>query len=45
MSWIQCRKDRALMRIIELEDPDNAIIFCNTRNEVEYVAEFSNVCL
>ena len=32
------QKDRALMRIIELEDPDNAIIFCNTRNEVEYVA-------
>ncbi|MDD2999834.1 MAG: DEAD/DEAH box helicase [Candidatus Riflebacteria bacterium] len=32
------QKDRAMMRIIELEDPDNAIIFCNTRNEVEYVA-------
>ncbi len=32
------QKDRALMRVIELEDPDNAIIFCNTRNEVEYVA-------
>ncbi|PKL45726.1 MAG: ATP-dependent helicase [Candidatus Riflebacteria bacterium HGW-Riflebacteria-1] len=31
-------KDRAMMRVIELEDPDNAIIFCNTRNEVEYVA-------
>lgn len=32
------QKDRALMRVIELEDPANAIIFCNTRNEVEYVA-------
>ena len=32
------QKDRAMMRVIELEDPDNAIIFCNTRNEVEYVA-------
>ncbi|HNX76498.1 MAG TPA: DEAD/DEAH box helicase [Candidatus Rifleibacterium sp.] len=32
------QKDRALMRVIELEDPHNAIIFCNTRNEVEYVA-------
>ena len=31
-------KDRAMMRVIEVEDPDNAIIFCNTRNEVEYVA-------
>lgn len=32
------QKDRAMMRIFEMEDPDNAIIFCNTRNEVEYVA-------
>jgi ATP-dependent RNA helicase DeaD len=32
------QKDRSLMRIIELEDPENGIIFCNTRNEVEYVA-------
>ena len=32
------QKDRSLMRIIEVEDPKNAIIFCNTRNEVEYVA-------
>jgi len=32
------QKDRAMMRIIELEDPDNAIIFCNTRSEVEYVS-------
>ncbi len=32
------QKDRVLMRVIELEDPDNAIIFCNTRSEVEYVS-------
>lgn len=32
------QKDRAMMRIMELEDPDNAIIFCNTRSEVEYVS-------
>ena len=32
------QKDRSLMRIIEVEDPENGIIFCNTRNEVEYVA-------
>ncbi|MFZ5950586.1 MAG: DEAD/DEAH box helicase [Candidatus Rifleibacteriota bacterium] len=32
------QKDRSLMRIIEVEDPQNGIIFCNTRNEVEYVA-------
>lgn len=31
-------KDRALMNIIELEDPQNGIIFCNTKSEVEYVA-------
>lgn len=31
-------KDRTLMRIIEMENPENAIIFCNTRTEVEYVA-------
>lgn len=32
------QKDRVLMRVIELEDPDSAIIFCNTKSEVEYVA-------
>jgi ATP-dependent RNA helicase DeaD len=32
------QKDRVLMRIVEMEDPENAIIFCNTRSEVEYVA-------
>ena len=31
-------KDRSLVRIIELENPDSAIIFCNTKNKVHYVA-------
>lgn len=28
-------KDRALMQIIELENPESAIIFCNTKRDVE----------
>jgi ATP-dependent RNA helicase DeaD len=31
-------KDRALIRIIELDNPDSAIIFCNTKARVHYVA-------
>lgn len=31
-------KDRALVRIIEVENPDSAIIFCNTKRRVSYVA-------
>ncbi|MCB8943050.1 MAG: DEAD/DEAH box helicase [Ardenticatenaceae bacterium] len=31
-------KDRALVRIIEVENPDSAIIFCNTKARVNYVA-------
>ena len=31
-------KDRILMRIFEMEDPESAIIFCNTKSEVEYVS-------
>jgi len=31
-------KDRILMRVIELDNPPNGIIFCNTRDEVAYVA-------
>ncbi len=31
-------KDRALVRIIEVENPDSAIIFCNTKMRVNYVA-------
>lgn len=30
-------KDRSLVRIIEVENPDSAIIFCNTKNRVHYV--------
>ncbi|MCX7846976.1 MAG: DEAD/DEAH box helicase [bacterium] len=31
------KKDRALVRIIEVENPQSAIIFCNTKNDVHYV--------
>ncbi len=31
-------KDRALMRIIELENPHSGIIFCNTKANVRYVS-------
>ena len=31
-------KDRALARLIEVENPDSALIFCNTRVRVHYVA-------
>jgi ATP-dependent RNA helicase DeaD len=31
-------KDRALVRIIEFETPSQAIIFCNTKTRVDYVA-------
>jgi ATP-dependent RNA helicase DeaD len=31
-------KDRSLIRIIEVENPDAALIFCNTKNRVHYVA-------
>jgi ATP-dependent RNA helicase DeaD len=30
-------KDRSLVRIIEVENPDSAIIFCNTKARVTYV--------
>jgi ATP-dependent RNA helicase DeaD len=30
-------KDRALVRIIEVENPPSGIIFCNTRSETHYV--------
>ncbi len=32
------QKDRALVRIIEVENPSSALIFCNTKVRVEYVA-------
>ncbi len=31
-------KDRALIRLIEIDNPDSAIIFCNTKATVEYLA-------
>jgi ATP-dependent RNA helicase DeaD len=31
-------KDRALVRIIETENPDSAIVFCNTKATARYVA-------
>jgi ATP-dependent RNA helicase DeaD len=30
-------KDRSLVRIIEVENPISALIFCNTKNRVDYV--------
>ncbi len=32
-------KDRSLVRLIEMENPDSGIIFCNTKANVHYVAE------
>lgn len=32
-------KDRALVRIIEVENPDSAIIFCNTKANVAFIAK------
>ncbi|MBU0494466.1 MAG: DEAD/DEAH box helicase [Chloroflexi bacterium] len=32
-------KVRSLVRIIEVENPDAAMVFCNTRSEVHYVTE------
>lgn len=34
------QKDRVLVRLLELENPDAAFIFANTKKEVEYVAQF-----
>jgi ATP-dependent RNA helicase DeaD len=31
-------KDRSLVRIIEMENPESAIIFCNTKQSVHYVS-------
>lgn len=31
-------KDRALIRLIEMENPTSAIIFCNTKSNVHYIA-------
>lgn len=34
------QKDRVLVRLIEMENPESAIIFANTKREVEYVGHF-----
>ncbi|MBN2387602.1 MAG: DEAD/DEAH box helicase [Anaerolineales bacterium] len=31
-------KDRSLVRLIEIENPESALIFCNTKRRVHYVA-------
>jgi ATP-dependent RNA helicase DeaD len=31
-------KDRSLVRLIEIENPASAIIFCNTKNRVHYIS-------
>ncbi len=33
-------KEHALVRILEYEDPESAIIFCNTKDDVRYVTTF-----
>lgn len=33
-------KDRALLKIIEMKNPSEALIFCNTKREVEYLGVF-----
>ena len=33
-------KDRALIKLIEWENPSSAIVFANTRREVDYLAQF-----
>jgi ATP-dependent RNA helicase DeaD len=33
-------KDRSLVRILEMENPGNALIFCNRKSEVEYLFQF-----
>ena len=32
-------KERSLVRILEVENPDSAIIFCNTKDRVRFLAE------
>ncbi len=34
------QKDRVLVRLIEMENPESAIIFANTKREVEYLGQF-----
>jgi len=34
------QKDRTLLKIIEMENPEAALVFCNTKREVEYLGTF-----
>ncbi|MDT8325211.1 MAG: DEAD/DEAH box helicase, partial [Bacteroidota bacterium] len=34
------QKDRSLLRLIEYENPDSALIFTNTKRDAEYLSEF-----
>jgi ATP-dependent RNA helicase DeaD len=36
----QMEKDRMLVRLIELENPESAIVFVNTKRDVEYLTQF-----
>ncbi len=36
----QMEKDRLLVRLFELENPESAIVFVNTKREVEYLTKF-----
>jgi len=38
------QKDRVLVRLIEMENPESAIIFANTRREVEYLGKYLQNC-
>ena len=33
-------KDRCLVRVLEMENPANALIFCNRKSDVEYLYQF-----
>ena len=33
-------KERSLVRVIEYEDPESAIIFCNTKDDVRFVTAY-----
>jgi ATP-dependent RNA helicase DeaD len=39
---IEYPKPRQLLHILEVEDPDSAIVFCNTREDTDMVARFLN---
>ncbi len=36
----QMEKDRILVRLFEMENPDSAIVFVNTKKDVEYLVQF-----